>query len=542
MSLTTPTSHHTNSHLADENAPPPEEAAARADKVSRARWGRRVAVLVVILVVAAAVGYLSYDRWIRGTDDETGAESAGTDVATAGFGTAAVEVRDLVETKRLSGNLGYESAFTVVSRASGSTSTPPVAGASIERGDQLFRVDGRPTIAMYGESAGWRELASGVAAGEDIRQLEQNLSALGHDEDEKLIIDTSWDAATTAAVKSWQRSIGVTDDGTVRLSDVVFLPGPGQVTAVDAIRGAGVGDGSPLLSYQAHHDTDHVVSQRTGNVSALALVGTAVEAGTELVAVNTNATYALIADDVHNSRTLTADSADGNDIRALEENLVAMGYDTGGDITVDRTWDEGTTEAVKRWQAALGLEQTGSTSPELFQFVEPDSVVTRHVVDVGDEVSGDAVVIEVGRNQRRIDASISVADQDLVAIGTPVEISVDGGAGSSGVITEIATTAVADETGDSSIALRIEADDPAAFGDLVEAPVRVTIVSKRTEAVLAVPSAALVGLVGGGHAVEIIDQDGSKQLYAVELGEAADGWIEITAGSIAEGQMVVLPL
>ena len=90
-------------------------------------------------------------------------------------------------------------------------------------------------------------------------------------------------------------------------------------------------------------------------------------------------------------------------------------------------------------------------------------------------------------------------------------------------------------------AVEIDPVDPAALGDLVEAPVRLQVERERPEGVLAVPTAALVGLVQGGHAVEIAQPDGTRQLVAVEVGEAADGWIAITAWSVSDGDLVVVP-
>ncbi|MDX2467941.1 MAG: efflux RND transporter periplasmic adaptor subunit, partial [Acidimicrobiia bacterium] len=60
------------------------------------------------------------------------------------------------------------------------------------------------------------------------------------------------------------------------------------------------------------------------------------------------------------------------------------------------------------------------------------------------------------------------------------------------------------------------------------------------ENVLTVPARALVALIEGGYAVELVKPDGTTTYTAVEVGEFADGWVEVT-GAVTEGDKVVVP-
>jgi hypothetical protein len=60
-----------------------------------------------------------------------------------------------------------------------------------------------------------------------VRQLEENLVALGYGED--LDVDETFTADTAAAVEAWETDLGrAAPDGTVTIGDVVFLTAPGE--------------------------------------------------------------------------------------------------------------------------------------------------------------------------------------------------------------------------------------------------------------------------------------------------------------------------
>jgi len=331
----------------------------RRRPVPGARLAKHAAVVALIAVIAVG-GLWAYNNFFDPAEPNIAVAQAEATVVPVA--TQAIEIRDLVETSRLSGTLGFDPAIAITSRVGGSVSRAPLAGSSVERGTELFRIDGRPTVAFFGESAAWRQLSATSAADVDIRQLEENLAVLGFDPDHEMTIDNTWTAATTSAVQRWQSDRGMVDDGIVRISDVVFVSGPGEITRADATSGVGVGEGSILLSYQVHTAVDAVLGYREGNVTNLAPVGSMVAAGQELFSVNTNVTYALIADDAENTRTLQAGVVDGTDIRALEQNLVALGYDPDGEIEVDLSWEEATTDAVNWTRPGSRRRRSSSSS------------------------------------------------------------------------------------------------------------------------------------------------------------------------------------
>ena len=127
--------------------------------------------------------------------------------------------------RSLSGTLGYADAGTLAAGVAGTLTALRDPGAVITRGHSLYEVDGEPAaFLLYGDLPAWRDFSPGMTDGEDIRQLERNLRALGHDPG---TVDDDWDWETTAAVKRFQDARGLDEDGTLSRGEIVFRPGPG---------------------------------------------------------------------------------------------------------------------------------------------------------------------------------------------------------------------------------------------------------------------------------------------------------------------------
>jgi len=203
------------------------------------RRGRRAAALAAAGMLVAGAAWWTVARPQAGRDDPTGGQPATT--------TAAVAARDLRAQEQVQGTLGYGEVRTVSNQRQGTITWLPEEGAVVRRGQTLYRVDGKPVQLFYGRLPAWRELSVGVDDGPDVRQLEQNLVALGYDPNRVITVDDHFTSATRAAVKRWQEAVGLPETGTMRPGDAVWRPGAVRAGELKASVGDAARPGSPVL-------------------------------------------------------------------------------------------------------------------------------------------------------------------------------------------------------------------------------------------------------------------------------------------------------
>jgi peptidoglycan hydrolase-like protein with peptidoglycan-binding domain len=104
-------------------------------------------------------------------------------------------------------------------------------------------VDNQPVTLLYGALPAYRPLQAGVS-GADVRQLKENLKALGY---RGHVVDDAFTDATTAAVRKWQTDLGATVTGVIQPAQVFYAAGPVRV----ASHKVAVGDAATgqLLTY-----------------------------------------------------------------------------------------------------------------------------------------------------------------------------------------------------------------------------------------------------------------------------------------------------
>jgi peptidoglycan hydrolase-like protein with peptidoglycan-binding domain len=177
----------------------------------------------------------------------TGGEPAPSRAAESPATTATVERRDLVDRDVVQGTLGYADSSTLAASGTGTITRIREPGTLVRRGRSLYDADDAPAAwLMYGDLPAWRDFNSWMSDGEDVRQLERNLRALGYDPDHDMTIDDDWTSATTAAVERFQDDHGLTEDGSLAKGEVVFRPGPTRVGEVEATVGQPVAPGARL--------------------------------------------------------------------------------------------------------------------------------------------------------------------------------------------------------------------------------------------------------------------------------------------------------
>jgi membrane fusion protein, multidrug efflux system len=159
--------------------------------------------------------------------------------------TAKVVRTTLVDTKTVSGTLGYGEPVPMRAAQRGMLTWISPVGSTVKRGEPLVKVDERPKVVLYGPVPLYRTLRVGTK-GSDVRQFEQNLAALGYT---GFTVDDAYTAATAAAVRMWQARLGLPATGTVEVGQVVFTSGPIRIAEHTARVGDVIDGGSSVLSY-----------------------------------------------------------------------------------------------------------------------------------------------------------------------------------------------------------------------------------------------------------------------------------------------------
>ncbi|MFF9274205.1 peptidoglycan-binding protein [Streptomyces griseosporeus] len=235
----------------------------------------------------------------------------------------------------------------------------------------------------------------------------------------------------------------------------------------------------------------------------------------------------------------------GRDVLQFERNLAALGY---GGFTVDDTFTDATARAVRRWQEALGVPQTGTVAVGDVVYAAGRVRIGHAGVRLGSPAGENA--LSCTDTTRKVVVDASAADARWAVPGTRVRVGLPDGRWVAGEVTAVgrqARPAEGDGGGDgdagdgggagATVPVTVSVRDQQALGRLESGPVSVEYVGREARDVLAVPVSALVALAEGGYGLETAD----GRFLPVRTGLFADGRVEVAGPAVRPGVKVRIP-
>ena len=282
-----------------------------------------------------------------------------------------------------------------------------------------------------------------------------------------------------------------------------------------------------------------------GVVTALPTPGTSLTQGSHVYSVAGNNTCLL-----HGStpawRAFEEGMSDGEDVTQLETALSELGY---FEATPNAHFDWNTIAAIKKWQKALTLPQSGSLPLGTVLFAPEDLRIGALKARVGDNATMETELFTASSSRQVISANLKLSDQARGVVGNSVTVRLPGSAATTtGTITSVepprekaGEEGSKETTKERIIPITVTPDDTSALEGLQEASVSLGLTSETRTGVLSVPLGALVALSTDQFGVEVVDEKGEIRRVPVTVGLFAGDRVEVSGDEIAEGQRVVVP-
>jgi peptidoglycan hydrolase-like protein with peptidoglycan-binding domain len=315
-----------------------------------------------------------------------------------------------------------------------------------------------------------------------------------------------------------------------------------------ATAGGGSGGETPGAMTEARSNdggADPSSPEGSGTVTALPRPGSVVRRGGTLYRLDSEPVV-LMYGATPAYRDLELGVEDGRDVRQLERNLAALGFDPG---TIDTEFTSTTAAAVTDWQESAGLPETGAVELGRVVFLPGARRIGEHRTSAGAALSAGSEVLDTSSTRRVVTIELDAALQSLARKGDRVKVTLPDQSTVRGRIADVGRVAREKESADAAdpgagaeqelvIDVTVRLSSKRGLGRLDEAPVSVGLAQESRKNVLAVPVEALVARRGGGYGVELA---AGRRIVPVETGLFAGGYVEVSGSAIREGTRVVVP-
>jgi peptidoglycan hydrolase-like protein with peptidoglycan-binding domain len=241
----------------------------------------------------------------------------------------------------------------------------------------------------------------------------------------------------------------------------------------------------------------------------------------------------------------------GPDVEQLNADLITLGYATSAELSPSDYFGSNTVQALKAFQAHLGLPATGSLTLGQVAFLPTPVRVTEVSATLGDPAANGSPVLQGTSTTRKVTATLDASQVSDVHVGDHVTLTLPNGRRTPGTISsvgKVATTPSSNgnpggSSGPPTVQVTITATDPAATGAVDQVPVTVAVTTGTVRSVLAVPVTALVTAADNHPAIEVESAGGVARRVPVSIGlsDDADGLVEVRGRSLAEGEHILLP-
>jgi HlyD family secretion protein len=241
----------------------------------------------------------------------------------------------------------------------------------------------------------------------------------------------------------------------------------------------------------------------------------------------------------------------GADVRELDANLTALGFDPGRQITAGDQFGWATAAAVELWQRAHGMPETGSIPLGEVAFLPGPLLVGAESASIGGQAGTGTAVLGGTSTTPSVLVSLTPGGPaarrgDSVLVTLPDgTTTVPGTVTSGGRVATVSapSAAAAPGTGNSQSSGSTQPPQiPVTIGlgrsidsGLDQAPVQVTITEAEDRRVLAVPVTALLAQPDGNYAVRTAGNPSRLIPVTTALFDDAAGLVEVTGKALAAG-------